>query len=236
MVTTGQLVTITPAFIEQGANRGSYKAAQLDILGVPWPPKSGWKQRVVGRKLTKQQADKFLALRNGGFAAEPIPEHPAEPEQPKSRSMNLLHPALDLLAEPSDRWWLLRFDGSCDANGSQHAKGMWAFHLQCNLFLTQSKGRGPTKCRPVTCNASEWEGVLNGLKALSWQTIRPAGILIEGDSKLVVETLRGSWKSKAETLTEYRDDCREILAEFGVPWYSRWIAREENEYCDSMTR
>lgn len=68
------------------------------------------------------------------------------------------------------------------------------------------------------------------------QPVRPVGLHIEGDSMLVVDVLSGRWKSKKPELTALRDECRDILSRVGIKWASTWIPREENEFCDSMTR
>ena len=38
---------------------GGYKAAQLRIIGVKWPPKHGWKKRAAGSLITMQQKEMF---------------------------------------------------------------------------------------------------------------------------------------------------------------------------------
>ena len=133
---------------------------------------------------------------------------------------NLDHPALrGLHVEPLPGWWLLRFDGSCDGNGSRHATG-----------------NGITVAEVVTNNVSEWNGVLHGLKAVASQKVEPAGLVIEGDSMLVVSVLSGRWASKKPELTELRDECRDLIASLDLLWSCSWIPREENEYCDELTR
>jgi len=56
---------ITDELIEAGkSDRGGWTKAQLAILGVPWPPEAGWKDRVRGRLIPKSEADRFVGLRN----------------------------------------------------------------------------------------------------------------------------------------------------------------------------
>ncbi len=56
-------VTVTSALIEQGkTRRGGWKMAQLAIIGVPWPPLPGWRQRSEGTIITREEATRFIAL------------------------------------------------------------------------------------------------------------------------------------------------------------------------------
>jgi hypothetical protein len=47
--------------------RGSWKRAQLEILGMAWPAKRGWIARVVGREISAEQAERFISF--GGAEA-----------------------------------------------------------------------------------------------------------------------------------------------------------------------
>ncbi len=55
---TGQRVVmkITREWIIAHATpKGGYTRAQLEAIGVPWPPRTGWPDRVVGIEITEQQ-------------------------------------------------------------------------------------------------------------------------------------------------------------------------------------
>lgn len=61
-----ELVPVTATLINVGrSERGGWAAAQLALLGVPWPPPPGWKAAAVGRLLLRADADRFVALRVG---------------------------------------------------------------------------------------------------------------------------------------------------------------------------
>jgi hypothetical protein len=68
-----ELVTVTAELIAAGrSERGGWSKAQLALLGVPWPPPAGWKAEVIGRAISKPDADRFVQLRGGELpAAEP---------------------------------------------------------------------------------------------------------------------------------------------------------------------
>jgi hypothetical protein len=66
-----ELTTITSELIEAGrSERGGWNKSQLALLGVSWPPQRGWKVRVVGRPIPKEDADWFVKL-GGGSASGP---------------------------------------------------------------------------------------------------------------------------------------------------------------------
>lgn len=63
------MVTITDDFIERGKSvAGGFSKAQLALLGVAWPPVSGWKAEIVGKRLASDAAARFLADRGTGKA------------------------------------------------------------------------------------------------------------------------------------------------------------------------
>lgn len=145
------------------------------------------------------------------------------------------HPASRLLrTEPQSDWHLIRFDGSCHNNGSDDATGRWAFHLTDPTGKTVGLRAGGSASRPTTNNITEFEGLLHGLRHAAGIP-NVLGILIEGDSELVVRVTRGRWRAKMPHLIELRDEALDLLEELGVPWCTRWIPRDENAFCDSMT-
>ena len=44
---------------------GAWKRRQLEIVGVKWPPKKGWKAKIIGKKISKDDAKEFelIAIR-----------------------------------------------------------------------------------------------------------------------------------------------------------------------------
>ena len=55
---------VTQAWLEANrTKRGGWNAKQLAILGIPWPPRQGWRRRVDGLILTPAQVARFRSLR-----------------------------------------------------------------------------------------------------------------------------------------------------------------------------
>jgi hypothetical protein len=42
---------------------GGWKAKQLKIIGVSWPPEKGWMDRAVGRLISNEDADRFVSYK-----------------------------------------------------------------------------------------------------------------------------------------------------------------------------
>lgn len=55
---------VTREWIDKGMSyRGGWSMAQLAIIGVDWPPQKGWKNRAIGRKISRGDARRFLSLK-----------------------------------------------------------------------------------------------------------------------------------------------------------------------------
>jgi hypothetical protein len=58
-------ITLTYAMIEAGISEHlGYSKAQLELLGVAWPPSRGWKTRVCSRPILRALYSEFLALKD----------------------------------------------------------------------------------------------------------------------------------------------------------------------------
>jgi len=58
-------VTLTEQNIMDGASRfGAWSKVQLALIGVSWPPKKGWKEKVIGRSIDEDDLSKFLSLKD----------------------------------------------------------------------------------------------------------------------------------------------------------------------------
>ena len=86
----------------------------------------------------------------------------------------------------------------------------------------------------VTSNQAEYRALIAALEDLIG-TIRKAGrspntfsVEIRGDSKLVLNQIQGSWKTKSLNLMPLRDRVEELLARMGSVEIT-WQPREESE-------
>lgn len=61
---------VTKELIQRGmSDRGGSNKAQLECLGILWPPMKGWRRKVVGTEISQSKADLFIALK--GQTLEP---------------------------------------------------------------------------------------------------------------------------------------------------------------------
>lgn len=51
-------------FIEAMSFRGAWSRKQLQLLGVKWPLKKGWKHRLIGTTYPKEVINTFISLKN----------------------------------------------------------------------------------------------------------------------------------------------------------------------------
>ena len=59
-----ETVELTDDLIEAAkSERGGWTRGQLECIGVAWPPPKGWKRLVIGRKIDKTSAERFVALK-----------------------------------------------------------------------------------------------------------------------------------------------------------------------------
>lgn len=55
-------IELTEERLLAGMRKGiGFKLAQAIVLGVPWPLRSGWKERLIGSIIDEDQYDAFLA-------------------------------------------------------------------------------------------------------------------------------------------------------------------------------
>lgn len=54
-------VTFTEDHMQQGASRrGAWSRIQLAHLGISWPPKHGWRRKLIGSQVNVEDLKRFL--------------------------------------------------------------------------------------------------------------------------------------------------------------------------------
>lgn len=57
-------VTISPSMLASAKTEaGGYTRAQLEVLGVTWPPTKGWPSALIGKEVEQEIWDRFLNAR-----------------------------------------------------------------------------------------------------------------------------------------------------------------------------
>lgn len=125
---------------------------------------------------------------------------------------------------------VLRFDGACTPNPG---KGSWGFSFSIDDHFYEESGR----CEGTTTNnCAEWEALINGLMHIitHWEDV--GYLIIEGDSKLVIDQLTGEMKCKKDDMKAYCRVARTILNRMDCHWMAKWIPREKNQNCDRLSK
>jgi len=119
----------------------------------------------------------------------------------------------------------LYFDGASRGNPGPAAVG-WVLATDDGIVAEAGDRIGHK-----TNNQAEYEALITGLRAA-----RDHGfdrVALHGDSKLVVEQLRGNWDTNDPTLREHRVTVLELLAEFD-DWSATHVPRELNDRADDL--
>lgn len=59
------MVKITKELLQEGLSRnGAYNGAQMEVLEIEPAWNKGWKRRLLGKLITEQQKETFLALKD----------------------------------------------------------------------------------------------------------------------------------------------------------------------------
>ena len=118
----------------------------------------------------------------------------------------------------------LTFDGSSLGNPGP-AAGAAILESDClHIPLTAPIGR-------ATNNEAEYRGLIIGLREAMRQGVKD--LEIRGDSKLVVEQVKGNYKAKARNLQILLDEAKFLLSNFSNYTIS-WIPREQNGEADRL--
>lgn len=122
----------------------------------------------------------------------------------------------------------IRFDGASRGNPGRAASAavLWnpsGEQVHC-VYRSHSK--------PMTCNVAEYLGLIAGLRLALDNGVRR--IIVEGDSKLVIEQVFGKWECRHVGLRSLHHTARELVGRFDAV-VGRWIPREKNGDADKYS-
>jgi len=115
---------------------------------------------------------------------------------------------------------LLRFDGA--SKGNPGLGGSAAVLYKDNEIVDICYYYHPKK---VTNNVAEYFGLLGGLNMCLSHGY--TNIMVEGDSKLVIEQVFGTWNCKDKKMISLCAKAKEIKKRF-ISIFGKWIPREKN--------
>jgi broad specificity phosphatase PhoE/ribonuclease HI len=122
---------------------------------------------------------------------------------------------------------LMEADGGSRGNPGPAGYGSVVFTTDRKVVLAEAKqaiGR-------ATNNVAEYRGLIAGLEEAVG--LGATEVVVQMDSKLVVEQMAGRWKVKHPDLIELHREARDLAARFEKVSY-RWIPRAQNSHADRL--
>lgn len=75
------MITLTKELIKNGASlKGGYTKAQLNILGIDWPPPNGWLKSLIGKSISDADYNKYIHFKKH-YNPEDVPAK-IKPDKP----------------------------------------------------------------------------------------------------------------------------------------------------------
>lgn len=224
---------ITREFIKSGySETGGLNKYQRAILGVEMSENP---MRAQDRELSDDDAKKFVELRGATKAQR---KHAKKRAGRVAANHISGIPGAELYRDaPGENWHVIRFDGGCRNNGQADASGTWAYTINRADGVRADADFGPVDhSKRATNNVAEWDALAEALAHIAAYPDKflATGLIIEGDSQIVVWGVSGKWKSTAPHLAGLRSECLDWLSKIGLPWHARWIPREKNTECDAL--
>ena len=105
----------------------------------------------------------------------------------------------------------LYFDGGSKNNGSDDSVAGCGYYVSYSDNSKTSYG-GYKFLGHATNNEAEYAGLINGLKTLL--SSQPDELCVYGDSKLVIEQMKGSWKVRAPNLIPFWAEAQSLVKQF----------------------
>lgn len=125
------------------------------------------------------------------------------------------------------------FDGSSKGNPGPAQCGWAIVDTDDNIISHEHR----TATEPRTNNYAEYMGLIELLKHVD-KTMSISAIEIFGDSKLVIEQVKGNWKCKSESLRPLYQEAIRLYVFLNVnrSVILTWIPREKNTIADSLAQ
>lgn len=129
---------------------------------------------------------------------------------------------------------IVHFDGAC-----QERRGI---RLAAYGFTVEGSGLEHEECGPAvapgaphaTNNVAEYVGAIRALEHLLRQGFE-GGVMVRGDSELVIRQMTGDYQVRAPHLSAYHD-LLVRLAERFRPTTFEWVPREQNRRADELSK
>jgi len=126
------------------------------------------------------------------------------------------------------------FDGACwPFNPGGQGSYAYVIYNENDKLTSHSANIGQGK--GMTNNVAEYFGIYRALEYLFNNQFTNESIIVKGDSKLVIQQMKGDWKIKKGQYKVIAIQTQILVRAFkDISFF--WIPREENEECDKLTK
>lgn len=143
-------------------------------------------------------------------------------------ALNYLHPKDDNDTE-FEAEIRIQFDGGSRGNPGKAGSGVVVMNNRQQRWEGY-KYLGDMK----TNNEAEYEGLIMGLQYVIHHGLGDKAIMIQGDSKLVINQLSGEWTCHSTNLIEKYNRAKALLQQCDKVTLS-WIPRDKNQHADKLS-
>lgn len=130
------------------------------------------------------------------------------------------------------------FDGACEPTNPKGNLGIGAFIFSSERkrIFELSKYIGAKELNFATSNnVAEYMGVIEILSFFIGRGLQKENIVCCGDSKLVINQMKGEWGCNGGIYTKYYYEAIRLIARFQNINFI-WIPREKNSQCDALSK
>jgi ribonuclease HI len=168
----------------------------------------------------KQNVNKILELMNAVYSFET--------SEIKSNEVLVPTKPEQINEQPTeDDQYVLFFDGCAKSNPGLAGSGAVIYKNNVEIW-GDSKFVGTNE----TNNVAEYMGLIFGLRKAVKLNI--STIHVKGDSKLIIEQMKGHYKCKSDNLKDYHEKAKEIANKFTKITYEH-VYREFNKRADELS-
>lgn len=209
---------LTKSLIHSAGSYGGhgFNKAQLNLIGVRWPPKQGWLESLVGKSIPDDTWQKVVGLKGQA--------------QWKLKKVKVAQLQISTAPAIAANTFRVYFDGGTHGFNGKCDDGYGSWEVEWNGFLktvSREQFLASGVMHKVTNNVAEWLALKCALMWLeSVANKERCKVEIYGDSMLVINQLNKRWKSKNKNLAELREHCWHYLK--GFNWTAEWQPRAHN--------
>lgn len=126
------------------------------------------------------------------------------------------------------------FDGACEPNPNGVAS-YGAIIRRDGRAIWRASERVPDRGAGTSNNLAEYAALIAVLRHLIDVELHHEGIVVIGDSRLVINQMFGSWKIRRDCYVELAHEAKALLAQF-PRIEGRWVPRDRNTVANELSK